>query len=342
MLEIERDSSMTPFPTSPEIFRRTTSHNLSPSIYYIIMEISKSKIIDILDNLEEAASFDQIIAEYKQRHGIDIEGDCFQVFLFKLSRKKRKELKGLSFDIWFRDYLLSIPGIEVDVVDNVYRVKYNGSEWRKFTCELCEAEYTNEYDLKQHKKSKEHIEQTKIAMNRKVGEGKYDCKLCSVKCDDKAALTKHKESIKHRKNCLTGIFDCKVCGIGHKTVDSLQEHMDGKKHKEKVAAIAMDPDALYEPSRQLEEELVSIVRAYGPIELDLVMRIYTSRFERRLRKSLKELVMYMPRLDLDLELFGEEEKLVLSKAEKEKVTAALFSKKKSKKKYKMKTINNDA
>ena len=52
--------------------------------------------------------------------------------------------------------------------------------------------------------------------------------------------------------------------------------------------------------------------------------------------------MYMPRLDLDLESFGEEEKLVLSKSEKDKVTAALFSKKKTKKKYKMKTINNEA
>ena len=177
--------------------------------------------------------------------------------------------------------------------------------------------------------------------NRKAGEGEHDCKLCGVKCDDKAALMKHEQGSEHKKKystLFTGKFDCRVCCIKFQDMNNFLNHIDGKKHKEKVAAIEMNPDALYEPSHQLEEELVSIVHAYGPIELDLVMRIYTSRFERRIRTSLKELVMYMPRLDLDLELFGEEEKLVLSKAEKEKVTSALFSKKK----YKMKTITNDA
>ena len=303
------------------------------------MDISKSKIIDILDNLEEAASFDQIIAEYKQRHGIDIEGDCYQFFLLRLSKRERKVVNRLTFDAWFGDYLLSIPGIELDVVDEVCYAKFIG-----FVCELCEAEYTNEYDLKQHEKSKQHIDQMKIAyMNREAGEGQYDCKVCCLKFDDKATLTKHEQGTEHKEKyraTFTGKFDCRVCCIKYQNMNNFQQHINGKKHEIKVDAIGMNPDDLYEPSHQLEEELTSMVRDYGQLELDLVMQIYTSRFERRLRKSLKELVEYMSRLDI--EACGEEERLVLSKAEKDKVTAALFSKKKSKKKYKMKTITNDA
>ena len=202
----------------------------------------------------------------------------------------------------------------------------------------------NEYDLEQHKKTKQHIEKMKIAYNnREAGEGQYDCRVCSLKFDDAATLEKHEQGSEHKKKykaTFTDKFDCRVCCIKCQDMNNFLNHIDGKKHKKKVAAIDLNPDTLYEPSRQLEEELVSIVRAYGPIELDLVMRIYTSRFERRLRKSLKELVKYMSRLDI--EACEEEERLVLSKIEKEKVTAALFSKKKkSKKKYKTKTINND-
>lgn len=303
------------------------------------MEISKSKIIDILESLNQAASFDQIIAEYKQRHGIDIEGDCYQFFLLRLSKRERKVVNRLTFDAWFGDYLLSIPGIELDIVDDVCYVKFIG-----FVCELCDTEYGTEYDFEQHNKTNQHIEKMMIAYNnREAGEGEYDCKVCSVKCDDKAALMKHEQGSEHKKKysaLFTGKFDCRVCCIKFQDMNNFLNHIDGKKHKKKVDAIDMNPDALYEPSHQLEEELVAMVRDYGKLELDLVMQLYTSRFERRLRKSLKELVKYMSRLDI--EACEEEERLVLSNAEKEKVTAALFSKKKSKKKYKMKTINNDA
>ena len=179
--------------------------------------------------------------------------------------------------------------------------------------------------------------------NREAGEGQYDCKVCSLKFDDKAALTRHEQGTEHKKKykaTFTGKFDCRVCCVKYQNMNNFQNHIVGKKHEIKVAAIDMNPDALYEPSHQLEEELVSMVRDYGPLELDLVMQIYTSRFDRRLRKSLKGLVNFMSRLDI--EACGEEERLVLSKAEKDKVTAALFSKKKTKKKYKMKTISNEA
>jgi len=128
---------------------------------------------------------------------------------------------------------------------------------KKFTCEICNIEASDQSSLQLHLKGKRH--KSKESTNCK-----FICELCDIQTNDKSGLKAHFNGQKHKKrhkevskkvslilhltqgkggyldekDLSPENFECKICDIETNGQIALEEHCQGKRHKKKIMEIS--------------------------------------------------------------------------------------------------------